>query len=141
MENFVKACRQLGIEDAYLCKVDDIVEELRPGKVNGLLRQLLISQSKTVLEDDKVEGDKVEKSKKTLDDLVGAEGGVVRNRFISTTSTGESDHDPKSTVIDHPHHSKSNLSFQDRLVSYLCLFIFIGSLFVLYVYPLAASYA
>ena len=140
VENFVQACRQLGISDPHLCKVDDIVEELRPVKVSGLLRQLLNTQSKPVLRDGRVEVVKVEK------DEEGA-----RNRFSSATttkitkattkSTAASEEDPKFTTIDHHHHSKSELSFQDRLVSYLCLFIFLGSIFVLYVYPVAASYA
>ncbi|XP_064638405.1 serine/arginine repetitive matrix protein 1-like [Lineus longissimus] len=41
VENFLDACRRIGLDEAYLCACDDVLEELRPALVAKTVQQLL----------------------------------------------------------------------------------------------------
>ena len=141
----MRACRQSGVDSRQLCAVDDVLDELRPVKIADTLQQLLDVHSVAVFDD---EGAKAEALKGEKRAEEGTDAILRQRSTVSTLADASKGAEgPRSDVSGvttpekwrDPRHSKMDSSFQDRLVSYLCLFIFLASVFLLYVYPAVSS--
>jgi hypothetical protein len=108
VENFLSACRRLGVGERDLCAADDILEELRPVKVTSTVKTLLDLTRLLVLQEKQ--------------NPKGSKPIPVLSECGSKPL-------------------KTELSFQDHLISYLCLAIFVLSVVILFVYPIETTVA
>ena len=143
MENFVRACRQNGVDARSLCAVDDVLDEIRPNKIAETLEQLLLIDAGPNQRGG--EGNLRFRGRKTSPGKKKEESNesIAPNSNARNESGGTESLDDK-VVNRHPRQpspAKMQPSVQDRFVSYLCLFLFLTSILLLSVYPYMLSLA